>query len=48
MPADVRARSFLLFIYFSAGSGGSGVYPAQLLALAVMCKLKTRLATKQQ
>ena len=32
MPVDVRTRSFLLFIYFSAGNGGSGVYPAQRLA----------------
>jgi hypothetical protein len=35
MPVDVQAPSSLLFIYFSAGNGGSGTYPAQLIALTV-------------
>ena len=42
MPADVRVRSFLLFIYFSAGNGGSGTYPAQRLATSLPANAKDR------
>ncbi len=30
-----RQQSFMLFIYFSAGNGGSAINPAQLIALTV-------------
>ena len=40
MPAEVRVQSFRLFSYITTGNGGSGFYPAQLLALNVTGNLK--------
>lgn len=47
MPADVRVQTFLLFMYFSAGNGGSAINPAQLLAQSLAVSLKDDTAKRK-